>query len=66
VGEVLKLELVQLEMKRPERCKIACLKKMKKDEAAQFAAAIDEDYRVHWCVSCKRVCYVLIYSNCTG
>ncbi len=35
-------------MKSPKKCEVACVKTLKKNQAAKLTDVIDNDYRVHW------------------
>lgn len=42
--------ILQLEVKVPKACEVACVKKLTKLERDAFIRAIEDDYRVHWIV----------------
>lgn len=41
----------QLNFKVPAQCQTVCRVVLGEKEKKQFVKAIDQDYRVHWCVS---------------
>lgn len=40
------LPILQLEVKVPKSCEVACVKKLKKSEKEAFVRAIEDDYKV--------------------
>jgi len=49
-GDRIENSLYELKMGKEESCKVLCKQKYTKEEIAQFAEKVEDEYRVHWII----------------